>query len=828
MSIFRATEVLYERISRFFPSRSITEITCNGSTDVPATIKPGIFTKPVGFHSVPVKNRVPGYHRVILLLITLMMVSGIMVQCVCAADPPVADFTPDCGGVSDSGGILVAFFDNSTGFVDTYAWNFGDGTHSTEENPAKIYAAEGNYTITHTVRNTTSGYWDTITRAFATTCPVPLVVDFSAVPQSGVLPLVVQFNDATSAGDPANNTYLWKFGDGGTSGEINPNHTYTTSGTFTVNLTVTELSGNKATISKPYYIHIAETVNATDFSGTPRCGLSPLPVQFIDESILAHNQWEWNFGDGGTANLSDPLYTYNGEGDWNVSLYISNTSGGPQSLISTTGFIRVIPAGVASFSAAGTIDNTTLSVQFNDTSTGFTSPVTYLLDFGDGTTSAEQNPSHTYADASLSYPATFTVTGYCGQTGTITQTITVSAGSVVLIPPSAPGAPVADFTGTPTSGAAPLDVTFTDVSTNSPTTWSWTFGDGNSSTVRNPVYTYASNGTYTVSLTATNPRGSSTKTRTEYITVSGFQKAPLQGPVDFTGTPTYGSVPLTVQFTAFTTGFKEPESYLWDFGDGGTSTVRNASHTYTTTGYHTVSLTVTGSDGYAETMVKTGYINTELPMIELILGQEPVDASLPSNESALPTQTFQAQSLPMAKSGLQAQSLPMMQSSVPDIPGYQDQSIPQDVSPQNVLSADNVIRKNIEITNWTLKSGNNPLPDAFWMQVTSTHAWKVDVYDALNSDKPQPAGHMAEYRTSGYVAGGKSLDDHLHLKSSGNPDEISLSAAHDPIQESPGGAPGQNKFYITLRQFIGTSDTPLPTGESYHIVITFEATNTGW
>ena len=112
MSIFRVTEIFYERISCFFISHSTTENTCNGSADEPATIKPGIFTKPVGFHSVTVKNRVPGNHRVILLLITLMMVSGIMVQCARAADPPVADFTPACGGVSDSGGILVAFFDN--------------------------------------------------------------------------------------------------------------------------------------------------------------------------------------------------------------------------------------------------------------------------------------------------------------------------------------------------------------------------------------------------------------------------------------------------------------------------------------------------------------------------------------------------------------------------------------------------------------------------------------------------------------------------------------------------------------------------------------------
>ena len=136
----------------------------------------------------------------------------------------------------------------------------------------------------------------------------------------------------------------------------------------------------------------------------------------------------------------------------------------------------------------------------------------------------------------------------------------------------------------PLSGAAPMDVTFADLSTNSPTSWSWSFGDGNYSTVRNPVHTYTNPGNYTVSLTASNSIGSSSKTRTEYINVSGYLLAPPQGPVDFTGTPTSGIAPLTVQFTAFSNGFIGPETYLWDFGDGLTSTVRNASHTYTAIG----------------------------------------------------------------------------------------------------------------------------------------------------------------------------------------------------------------------------------------------------
>ncbi len=81
-------------------------------------------------------------------------------------------------------------------------------------------------------------------------------------------------------------------------------------------------------------------------------------------------------------------------------------------------------------------------------------------------------------------------------------------------------APVADFTGNPTSGAAPLTVDFTDASTNSPTSWSWDFGDDGNSTAQNPSHEYTSAGDYTVSLTATNAGGSDTETKTDYISVS--------------------------------------------------------------------------------------------------------------------------------------------------------------------------------------------------------------------------------------------------------------------------------------------------------------------
>jgi PKD repeat protein len=164
-----------------------------------------------------------------------------------------------------------------------------------------------------------------------------------------------------------------------------------------------------------------------------------------------------------------------------------------------------------------------------------------------------------------------------------------------------PVAPVAAFTGSPTSGTAPLTVTFTDQSSGAPTSWSWTFGDGGTSSQQNPSHTYTSTGSYTVTLTATNSAGSDGETKTNYIVVNACS-APV---ANFVGSPTSGGAPLTVSFTDQSTN--SPTSWSWTFGDGGTSTTKNPSHVYASEGSYTVTLTATngcGSDG--ET--KTNYI----------------------------------------------------------------------------------------------------------------------------------------------------------------------------------------------------------------------------
>lgn len=158
----------------------------------------------------------------------------------------------------------------------------------------------------------------------------------------------------------------------------------------------------------------------------------------------------------------------------------------------------------ASFSASPASGKAPLKVTFSDTSTGAIS--SWHWDFGDGKTSTQQNPVYTYRKAGT-YDVTLTASGP-GGTSTVTQTAYIKAYAV----------PKANFTATPRRGTYPLNVTFANKSTGTIETFSWTFGDGGSSDVANPTHEYTGAGTYTVTLVATGPLGSSTKTQTVTVT----------------------------------------------------------------------------------------------------------------------------------------------------------------------------------------------------------------------------------------------------------------------------------------------------------------------
>ena len=164
-----------------------------------------------------------------------------------------------------------------------------------------------------------------------------------------------------------------------------------------------------------------------------------------------------------------------------------------------------------------------------------------------------------------------------------------------------------NFTGEPITGTAPLVVQFTQSVTGPVTEYNWSFGDESTSMLANPVHVYPSPGIYSVALIVTGPGGANSMTRTDYISVLELQIPPS---ANFSGLPLLGIAPLEVNFSNMSTG--EIESYLWEFGDGNTSTEINPVYEYQNPGLYTVTLTAYGVYGN-DIETKTDYIEVIEP-----------------------------------------------------------------------------------------------------------------------------------------------------------------------------------------------------------------------
>ena len=280
----------------------------------------------------------------------------------------------------------------------------------------------------------------------------------------------------------------------------------------------------------------------------------------------------------------------------------------------------------ANFSASETLGFAPLNVQFTDTSTGPHNR--WEWSFGDGGTSTQQNPIHQYT-----VPGTYTVSLTVRDSGTSASDTETKPGYITVTQLPAP--PVAAFTANVTSGVAPLTVRFTDLSTGLPFEWGWSFGDGGTSSLKNPVHTYANPGVYTVTLTVRGIGGIDSETKIHYIIVS----TPIPR-ANFTANQTNGVAPFTVAFTDLSTGY--PDDWSWNFGDGGTSISQNPVHTYNSAGIFTVTLTVENSAG-TNTLTRRDYINVTsslLPRASFtavpVSGYEPLTVSFTDTSAGNP------------------------------------------------------------------------------------------------------------------------------------------------------------------------------------------------
>jgi PKD repeat protein len=336
------------------------------------------------------------------------------------------------------------------------------------------------------------------------------------------------------------------------------------------------------------------------FGATPTFGAWPLTVTFTDTSTGTVTNRFWSFGDGAITNtLANILtHTYAARGTNTVTLIV----GGPVGVSTNAQTNLVVVVNPPQLSVQPT------SIACGLVAVGQSSNQQFLvINTGDEMLTGAAQANNVGSPFAVTSGSSFNIAG--GQTGLVSVSFSPLAvgaftDSVVFasnggvstnaVTGSADVAPTAGFTASPTKGAAPLLVNFTDASSGTVTSRVWAFGDGGTSTLASPSHSYTNAGTFSVSLTVLGPLGSNTLPQANYITITNV--VPV---ASFIANPAAGAAPLLVNFTDSSTG--TITNHSWTFGDGNTSVAVSPSHTYSNAGVYSVALTVSGPDGSSVT-----------------------------------------------------------------------------------------------------------------------------------------------------------------------------------------------------------------------------------
>lgn len=471
---------------------------------------------------------------------------------------PVASFTVT--PASPQVGQTVTFTDTSTNSPTSWVWDFGTtgvtgGQTATSQNPTRSFTTTGTHTISLTATNANGS--GVSQQTITVTVVGPPTASFNVSPSPAQVGQSVLFTD-TSSGSPTSRS--WNFGDGSTSTAIGPTHTYASPGSYVVALTVTNSQGSNTTTR-------SLTVDAV--------GGSTLTLQ-AEEATLVNSNYPT---DQYAMHVSSTNAGYSGTGyvgNWGqvgetVQFAASGLAAGNYSLVLRYQQCGSDAAPPRQIKVNGNVLTTQM---FPRTGTDWaigtwtdTSPLTATLTSGSNTIEVVHN-------------------------GTGNSDF-IDLDRIVLTSQAPAGyAPVASFIKSPTGSINVGDtINFTDTSSNTPTSWNWNFGDSGTSTNRNPSHTFQSPGTFTVTLQAINAYGNTTATGTVVV----LAPPPPPPVAAFTASATLVVVGQAVTF--LDQSLNSPSTWAWTFGDTGTSTLQNPSHTYGSPGTYSVSVTVTNAQG---------------------------------------------------------------------------------------------------------------------------------------------------------------------------------------------------------------------------------------
>lgn len=428
--------------------------------------------------------------------------------------------------------------------------------------------------------------------------PLP-VADFSASNTTICENDCINFTDL-STGTPT--SWNWTFPGAATPTSTAQNPTgicYPTAGTYDVTLSVTNANGTDDTTMTAMITVTACTLPVADFTVSNTTICENDCINFTDISTGNPTSWNWTFPGSSTPNSTaqNPAgICYPTAGTYDVTLSVTNANGTDDTTMTALITVTACAGPTASFTTANTSICENDCIDFTDLSTG--SPTSWNWSFpGSSTpTSTAQNPTGICYPTAGTYDVTLSVTSANGtDDSTIVAYITVTACGPL---------PVPDFSTPNTSICVTDCIDFTDLTTNSPTSWNWSFPGGTpaSSTVQNPTgICYNSPGVYDVTLTATNANGSNSTTMTGYITVTDCNQ-PNAG---FSMSAPGVCEGECMNFTNTTVG---ATSFSWSFpgGNPSTSTDPNPSNIcFDVAGTYVISMTATnavGTDTYTDTV----------------------------------------------------------------------------------------------------------------------------------------------------------------------------------------------------------------------------------
>lgn len=532
-------------------------------------------------------------------------------------DPPTpapevrAQATPTAGIAP----LQVAFSAQVSGGSGAYAfaWDFGDSTSSEAPSPSHLYQTPGTYEASLVVTDVTTSK---VSERAQITIRVgdfdSPIVSASASPSRGAAPLSVSFN-ATSTGGSAPYSYVWDFGDASpTSSAQAPSHEYATPGTYSATVTVTDANGKTDSDQVSVEVEAAE-VFRVDVVANPTSGIAPLSVVFATQiqGGAAPYTYAWDFGDGTTSDNATPSHAFAAVGAYTVSLTLTDADGARAENTVTVNALAP-DALIVNPTASPDHGIAPQEVQFQAGASGGSGALAYQWNFGDGRTSQEKNPRHTYL-SSGNYTVSLVVTDVLGSSAN--GSLTVEIGSDLV--------PSASASASRQNGIAPLTVELFGSASggDAPLSYKWTFSDAPARVVgtKNTSHTFNTPGTHTATFLVTDADGD-----TDSAVVTVTMRDNLTPSVTASATPTSGVAPLSVNFSAIAVSGDAPYNYSWSFGDGSAPSSRqNPSHIYSSAGTYSATVTVTDNDGdTASDTVQVSVSSNSVPAVSASVDQD--------------------------------------------------------------------------------------------------------------------------------------------------------------------------------------------------------------